>query len=263
MNAGILLLLLLAFSAVLTGILLTGLPRVTLARQPGLEGIEAPETAEAYDRISGWPQFRALRSMFARKLASLGPSGTLADIGCGPGRLAFLIARRHPGLHVIGVDAAEEMVRTAGSNAPLQGLSDRVEFRLGDVGSLPMLDDSLDFAVSTLSLHHWSDPVKGLTEIHRVLKPGGQLLLFDLRRDPRRLFYWLMTFAQGVVVPDALRRAHEPLGSLLSSYTLSELGDLFRRLPFHQCRVEGGVAWAFVWAVKGGPEAAQPPVRSP
>ena len=253
MNIGIILLVLLA---VLAGVLLAGLGRITLRREPGLEGIESPETAAAYDRINDWPQFRALRSMFARKLASIHPTGTLADIGCGPGRLAFLIAQRHPGLHVIGVDAAEEMVRTAGSNASSRGFSNRVEFRLGDVGSLPMPDDSLDFAVSTFSLHHWSDPVKGLTEIHRVLKPGGQLLLFDLRRDPRRLFYWLMNFAQGVVVPDALRRANEPLGSLLSSYTLSELDDLFRRLPFHKYRAEGGVAWAFVWAVKGGPAAA-------
>jgi ubiquinone/menaquinone biosynthesis C-methylase UbiE len=107
--------------------------------------------------------------MIAHKLAAYRPSGTLADIGCGPGRLAILIAHRHPDLHVIGVDAAEEMIRTARSKASSQGLSSRVEFRVGDAGSLPMPDGTIDFALSTLSLHHWSEPAKGLKEIQRVL----------------------------------------------------------------------------------------------
>jgi ubiquinone/menaquinone biosynthesis C-methylase UbiE len=249
-----LVIILLLLLAVLTGVALSGLRRITFPRKPGLEGIEAPETAEAYDRISGWPQFCLLRRMIARKLAAYRPTGTLADIGCGPGRLAILIAQRHPGLHVIGVDAAEEMIRTARSKTSSQGLSSRVEFRVGDVGCLPLPDGTIDFALSTLSLHHWSDPAEGLEELQRVLKPGGQVLLFDLRRDPRRLFFWLMSFAQRIVVPGALRRANEPLGSLLSSYTLVELDGLFRRLPFKEYRVEGGVGWAFVWAAKGLPD---------
>lgn len=59
---------------------------------------------------------------------------------------------------------------------------------MGDVAGLPLPDGALDWAVSSLSLHHWSDPDRALGEICRVLKPGGQMLLFDLRRDPRRPF---------------------------------------------------------------------------
>ena len=224
--------------------------RINLPRNPGLEGIGDHESAEAYDRISRWPQFRLLRRMILSKLARYHPTGILADIGCGPGRLTALIAQRHPHLHVVGIDSAAEMIRTASTNASSLHLSDRVEFREGDVGSLRIPDGTFDFAVTTLSLHHWSDPSRGLAEVHRVLKTGGQLLLFDLRRDPRRFFYWLLRFAQGIVVPAALRRINEPLGSLLSSYSLAELQGLLARSGFKESSIEGGAGWVFIWASK-------------
>jgi ubiquinone/menaquinone biosynthesis C-methylase UbiE len=236
------------------GVLLwKGLRRIDIPRTSSFEGIEDPQASQAYDRISRWPQFRLLRRTFASKLAELHPAGTLADIGCGPGYLVTQIARRHVQLRVLGVDTADEMIRAAMLNAARLGLSDRVEFRRGDVGTLPMPDGELDFAVSTLSLHHWSHPSLGLAEIHRVLRPGGQLLLFDLRRDTRRFFLWLLRFGQGVVVPEPLRRANEPLGSLQSSYSVAELESLLARSPFKEHRIQGGTAWVFVWARKASP----------
>jgi ubiquinone/menaquinone biosynthesis C-methylase UbiE len=242
-------------SAITIGILVVvfivlGFSRIRLARRPSFEGIEDPEIAQAYDRISRWPQFRMLRRMIAGKLARYQPIGTLADIGCGPEYLATLIARRYRHLHVVGLDTSCEMIRAASLNAASLGLSDRVEFREGDVSGLPMPEGTLDFAVSTLSLHHWSNPGQGLAEFHRVMKPGGQLLIFDLRRDSRRFFYWLLRFAQRCVVPAALRGANEPLGSLLASYTRAEVENLLSLSPFTEWKVEGGPAWVFAWAVK-------------
>ncbi len=237
-------------------LLWSGARRIEMPRIAGFEGIEDPQVSRAYDRISRWPQFRLLRRMVATKLADCRPAGTLADIGCGPGYLVTLIARRHRELQVLGFDTADEMIRVAESNAATLGLSDRVEFRRGDVGALPVADGTLDFAVSTLSLHHWPNPSLGLAEIHRVLRPGGQVLLFDLRRDSRRFLWWLLRFAQGVVVPAPLRRADEPLGSLRASYSVAELESLLAKSPFKVHSVEGGAAWVFVWARKASPEAA-------
>jgi ubiquinone/menaquinone biosynthesis C-methylase UbiE len=225
-----------------------GAGRVDFARRPGLEGIEDREVAEAYDRISGWPQFALLRRLILTRLRKQQPAGRLADIGCGPGRLVTLIAGEDSHLQVIGVDTSDEMIRAAWSNVASLGLAERAEFRQGDVGCLPFADGEIDFAVSTLSLHHWSDPVSGLLEIARVLRPGGELVLFDLRRDPRRFFLWLLHFAQAVVVPGALRRAREPLGSMFSSYTPAEMAGILRETPFKEWKVEGGAGWMFILA---------------
>jgi ubiquinone/menaquinone biosynthesis C-methylase UbiE len=195
--------------------------------------------------------------MVVGKLTSYRPSGTLADIGCGPGYLALLIAEKHHRLQVLGLDSAEEMIGVAQANASRLGLSSRVRFQPGDVANLPLQDGTLDFAVSTFSLHHWSDPRWGLAEIHRVLRPGGQLLLFDLRRDSQGFFLLLLRFAQGIVVPAALRRANEPTGSLRSSYTVAEVDDLLGKSPFREHRVDGGAVSFFAWARKGSVEAAQ------
>jgi ubiquinone/menaquinone biosynthesis C-methylase UbiE len=62
-------------------------------------------------------------------------------------------------------------------------LKSNLKFLEADVRRLPLEDNFLDVTVSTLSLHHWVHPEKALAEIHRLLKPGGRMFVFDLRRD--------------------------------------------------------------------------------
>jgi ubiquinone/menaquinone biosynthesis C-methylase UbiE len=224
--------------------------KIRPGRKPSLEGIEDVRAAQAYDRISKWPQFRVLRRLIVRQLRRHKPIGILADIGCGPGLLTTLIAQKFPRLKVIGLDTAQEMIKTASANAMSLGFEGRVEFREGNIQSLPLPDQTLDFAVSSLSLHHWSEPERGLAEIHRALKPGGQLLLIDMRRDSRLFFYLLMIFATSIVMPAAMRKINEPLGSVLASYTPLEVKEFFARSPFKEYNVHGGPAWMIIWGRK-------------
>ncbi len=187
---------LLALAVLLVSVLVTGCRRVSLARQVSAEGIESDEVVEAYDKISRWPQFRFLRRMIVAGLKKHRPQGVLLDVGCGPGYLVTIIEKSFPGLRIIGVDIAEEMIQMATSKLSSPGSGGRVEFRQGDVQKLPFEDDVVEFMVSTLSLHHWQNPKQALEETYRVLKHGGQFLFFDLRRDSRQLFYWLLRFAQ-------------------------------------------------------------------
>ena len=228
-----------------------GYRRVITPRKASVEGLEDPAVVKAYDRINRWPQFRLLRRMIASELKKHHPNGLMADIGCGPGYLIADIAKTFPHLYIIGVDIAEEMMEAATHNLSSLGFSKRVSFRQGDVQKLPFEDSAVDFVVSTLSLHHWPDPKQALEEIHRVLRPGGQFLIFDLRRDARRVFYWLLRFAKLFVVPTAIRRINEPVGSALSSYTPVESEALLSRTPFQQWRIKPGLGWMFLWGCKG------------
>lgn len=231
----------------LAGLAVAAKLRPRYPRQAGFEGIEDAAVGVAYDLINRWPQFRLLRRMILQRLKQHQPRGVLVDVGCGPGYLIQLIAKTFPELKVIGVDIAQEMTETAAANLAAQGVASCVSFRLGNSQDLPFDAGEVDFVISTLSLHHWVDPGQALREIRRVLKPGGQFLIFDLRRDAPWLFYGLIHFASRVVVPKPLRRIREPLGSILASYTPLEAQALLEPIPLEARRVTPGFAWIFLW----------------
>jgi ubiquinone/menaquinone biosynthesis C-methylase UbiE len=106
----------------------------------------------------------------------LADGATLLDIGCGPGFLAALIAKRFPSAHVIGIDLSEKMVEIAAKRA---GDIPNLKFRVMNGTAMEFADNSLDMVISTASFHHWHDPANALNEIHRVLKPGAPAWIYD------------------------------------------------------------------------------------
>jgi ubiquinone/menaquinone biosynthesis C-methylase UbiE len=186
---------------------------------------------------------RLLRSFVAQRAAQMVQRGQAADLGCGPGLLVVELARRSPGLHVTGLDLAENLLAQGEEYARRAGLGERVSFRQGDVKQIPFPDATLDLVVSTLSLHHWGDPVAVLNEVARVLRPGGSFLIFDLRRDMPAPAYLLIWFAQHVIVPAALRRVGEPLGSRNAAYTPEEAAQLAAQAQLRGWRVTRGPLW--------------------
>jgi ubiquinone/menaquinone biosynthesis C-methylase UbiE len=125
----------------------------------------------------------SLFDRIAADVAVVAPVGArVLEVGCGPGRLSIRLARRH-GLDVTGLDLDPAMIERARANAERPGDEDdrRPSFLVGDVASMAFPDGSFDLVVSTLSMHHWADPTAGLTEIARVLRPGGRALVWDFR----------------------------------------------------------------------------------
>ena len=207
------------------------------------EELDDPAIAAAFNQVSRMPQFQALREYVVRRGAGMVSQGRALDIGCGGGLLALRLAAICPELQIAGVDLSPEMIEEAESKSIEMGFDDRVSFRLGDAAALPFEDGSQDLVVSTLSLHHWSDPVRVLNEVARVIQPGGAYLIFDLRRDLQFPFWMVLWLATRFVVPRALRRVNEPLASRDAAYSPREVETLAAKSSLPNWQVTAGPLW--------------------
>jgi len=114
---------------------------------------------------------------FGQLLLRLIPHLVVADLGSGEGLLSQLLARRAK--KVIAVDNSEKIVAFGASKAKKMGLKN-LEFRLGNLEQPPVDPASVDLVVLSQALHHAKEPARAIQSAHRILKPGGQLMILDL-----------------------------------------------------------------------------------
>jgi demethylmenaquinone methyltransferase/2-methoxy-6-polyprenyl-1,4-benzoquinol methylase/phosphoethanolamine N-methyltransferase len=129
---------------------------------------------------------RRLRAMTIA-LARIQPGEHVLEVGCGTGDVAIAAcAPAGPRGSVSGIDAGPEMIAVARDKAKRVGVN--VDFRLEPIEALTYPDDTFDVVLSSLMMHHLPDDLKrrGLAEIVRVLKPGGRLLIVDVKRPSTR-----------------------------------------------------------------------------
>lgn len=101
----------------------------------------------------------------------LKPGASLLDVGCGPGTLTVDLARAVAPGRVVGVDAAEVVLKTARDHAHDEDVT--VEFASANAYQLPFADDTFDIVHVHQLLQHLSDPLAAISELRRVTKPGG------------------------------------------------------------------------------------------
>lgn len=117
----------------------------------------------------------------ARAVAEQFPRGCkMLEVAPGPGFFAVELAKLGD-FKITGLDISKTMVEIAKDNARDAGVN--IDFGLGNASAMPFADESFDFIYCAAAFKNFSEPVKALDEMHRVLRPGGEAVVMDLRKD--------------------------------------------------------------------------------
>ncbi|HUY17376.1 MAG TPA: class I SAM-dependent methyltransferase [Acidimicrobiales bacterium] len=121
----------------------------------------------------------------------------ILDVACGPGAVTKALAKR-TSARVVGLDLSEEMLREGQANVTSSKIAERVSLVLGRGEQLPFADATFDALTFTYLLRYVEDPQATMSELARVVKPGGPIASLEFGVPPKigwRLAWWLYTRA--------------------------------------------------------------------
>ena len=180
--------------------------KATLSRAPEAVKRSYERIAWLYDfydtpmnQLGGWARRRRLVGK---------AGGSILEVGIGTGANLKLYA---PGAHVTGIDISERMLARARHRAAKLGR--RASLLEGDVEKLPFPDRTFDTVLATCVFCSVADPVQGLREVRRVVKPEGRVLLLEHVRPENRFLGWLSDrvspLTRRLIGPELNRRTEE------------------------------------------------------
>ena len=118
----------------------------------------------------------------------LAPTDNVLDLGCGSGWLSRRLSKLIPEGRVVGMDISDEMIRVARRSSADH---DNILYITGEVAEIPWEPNFFTHAISVESAYYWPDLAAGVSEIHRVLRPGGtSSILINYYRDNPYCHQW-------------------------------------------------------------------------
>jgi ubiquinone/menaquinone biosynthesis C-methylase UbiE len=187
--------------------------------------------------------------VIAKKLVEKIPAnGSVLEIAPGPGYFCIELAKLG-NYKVTGLDISKSFVEIARKNAVEAGL--KIDFREGNASAMPFKEGTFDFTFCQAAFKNFSEPVKAIAEMYRVLKPGGTAVIADMRRDasandmqrevngmgldPMNRFFVKWTFDHMLIK---------------SAYSLDQMKAMVAQTPFEKCRIDVQGVGFMLWLEK-------------
>jgi len=190
--------------------------------------------------------FKALARRIAEQLP---PRSRVLEIAPGPGYFAIELAKLGD-YRISGLDISETFVDIARANAVQANVS--VDFRQGNASAMRFPDSRFDFILCRAAFKNFSEPAEALTEMHRVLKPGGRALIIDLRRDASKQSVQQAVDAMNLgTVNGIITKLTFRFMLLKRAYTKSEFEGLISQTKFTGVEIEENLTALEILLTKG------------
>jgi demethylmenaquinone methyltransferase/2-methoxy-6-polyprenyl-1,4-benzoquinol methylase len=163
---------------------------------------EKQHIGKLFDRIAGKYDFlnhllslnidRWWRRKAVRAVVKNNPKARQClDVAIGTGDLAIELARQLPDCQIVGIDLSIEMMRIGEEKVQKRGWQQRISFQQASALEMPFADKTFDVVTCAYGVRNFSDLDKGLAEMQRVLKPGGQLMILEFSYPKNKLIAWM------------------------------------------------------------------------
>jgi ubiquinone/menaquinone biosynthesis C-methylase UbiE len=207
--------------------------------------------SEAQTRAYAEADFNASNGLFAAKFGEYfddcPATGSMADLGCGPGDITIRMARRYPGWTVTGLDAGPNMLKLARERLDTEQLDERVQFRHSYLPDDSLPGASFDAVISNSLLHHLPQPSILWQSVVRLAKPGAAVQVMDLLRPDTQQEARRLVEAYTADAPEVLRE--DFYLSLLAAYTPEEVSQQLLAAGLDRLKIE--IASDRHWIVHG------------
>ncbi len=170
------------------------------------------------------------------------PGASVLEIAPGPGYFCIELAKLGD-YRISGLDISRSFVEIARRNAAQARV--HVDFRLGNASAMPFEDGGFDLTFCQAAFKNFSEPVRAIAEMYRVLRPGGTAIIVDMRRDATQLDieHELEKMHLGAVDRLMTRWTFEQM-LLKSAYRVSDMESMIARTPFGKGRIDvGGIGF--------------------
>jgi ubiquinone/menaquinone biosynthesis C-methylase UbiE len=204
--------------------------------------------------IASWYAKTTLKDLKRHKLMAkqlveqIPTNGKVLEIAPGPGYFSIELAKLGD-YKIAGLDISKSFVEIARKNAREAGL--KIDFREGNASAIPFEDNTFDFTFCQAAFKNFSEPVKAIAEMYRVLRPGGLSVIADLRRDasPEEIDGEVQGMGLGAINEAMVRWTFNHM-LLRSAYSADEMKAMVSQTPFEKCKINVDGVGFQVWLEK-------------